>query len=220
KEGSIWLNPYDKRSWEYIVNIAKKAAEIGFDEIQFDYVRFSPYKNENIVLGNLAKTVSKIEIINQFFDYAIKELHPLGVKVSVDAFGCIIPETLGNDTKISSANLGQDYISLAKKVDYICPMIYPSHWPIGSLGTKYPDLAPYQIVYNSMKKAIESSKSSGAKAIIRPWAQAFTASWLQARAYQKYTKKQINEQIKAVYDVGLIEWSLWNPRANYDIFVE
>ncbi|MDR1475930.1 MAG: putative glycoside hydrolase [Holosporales bacterium] len=219
KEKASWLNPYNKKTWDYVIKVAKAAAEIGFDEIQFDYVRFSPYKNPNVDFGPISKTVSRSEIINQFIDFAVQELRPLGVKISIDVFGCIIPETLREDTIVSSYRLGQDWNHIVETVDCICPMVYPSHWPPKSLGIKYPDCSPGEIVKKVMKYAVSAVKRNPkARASIRPWLQAFTASWLPKESSQRYKFQQIKEQIQASSEAGVKQWTFWNPAANYKPF--
>jgi hypothetical protein len=216
KEGMIWLNPYKKENWQYLADIAKAAVHAGFLEIQFDYVRFSAYKNDDADYGKSPETISRTEIVCQFFDFTMKELKPLGVKVSADVFGCVIPETLGQDTIISKERLGQDYARLCEKLDVICPMIYPSHWPKDSMGIEYPDLEPYKTVYSALEKAVKLKKS---KAVTRPWLQAFTAKWLK-KAHQEYCIDQINQQKQAAYNAGVTEWCLWNPRADYKAAIQ
>ena len=215
KEGSVWMNPYERKTWEYITNIAKKAVGKGFDEIQFDYIRFSAYGKDTVDFGKNTTAISRVAVINQFLDYAVSKLHPLNAKVSVDVFGCVIPESLGKDTKISQERLGQDFVEMSKRVDYICPMVYPSHWPTGSFGIKYPDLKPYEVVKKSMDLAKKYSKN----AVIRPWLQAFSATWLPKRVFQTYTQTQLNEQVKATFDASLTGYCFWNSAANYQAFL-
>ncbi|MDR2598115.1 MAG: putative glycoside hydrolase [Holosporales bacterium] len=219
REKSSWLNPYNKKVWDYVIQVAKAAAKIGFNEIQFDYVRFSSYKNPDIDLGPQSKSISRTEIISKFLDYAVRILHPLGVKISVDVFGCIIPGSLGEDTELATQRTGQDWNKIVKIVDYICPMIYPSHWTINSMNIKYPDHEPYKIINSSLQLAVKATESTkDARAIIRPWLQAFTANWLPPKVYMTYSKKQINEQLLATTDAGINGWCFWNPSARYAAF--
>ncbi len=209
--GDSWVNPYNKKVWEYLVEVAKKAAETGFDEIQFDYIRFSTGAGiEQANFGDEAKDKTKEDVITEFTKYAYEQLKPLGVFVSADVYGTII------NSKIDAARVGQNYVEMAKHLDYICPMIYPSHFGEGNYGVKYPDLEPLEII----RKALTASKEKLAaipeedhKAVVRPWLQDFTASWI--KHYQKYGKEQIREQVKGVYDAGYEEWLLWNAGCNY-----
>ncbi|MDR1391461.1 MAG: putative glycoside hydrolase [Holosporales bacterium] len=214
REKMVWLNPYKKGTQDYVLKIAKLAAKAGFDEIHFDYIRIPPFRNlENTDIWEDVKKKSKICIINEFIKIATKELHEMGVKVSAAVFGCTIPMSLGNVTTKSSANIGQDYIAIASEVDYICPMIYPSHWPDGSFGIPHPDLVPYGIVEKSMLYSNAALQSISKKA--RPWIQAFTATWLKFGAWKNYGKKQVQEQINALKKHEINGFLLWNSKARY-----
>lgn len=208
KDGDMWLNPYDKRNWEYILEICKEAIALGFKEIQFDYVRFHESMNSERV--DLPEDVSKTEIITEFMAYMYEELKPYGVFVSADVFGAIIT------SKIDAEIVGQDYKELVKHLDYISPMVYPSHYGPGSFGIKYPDLQPYDIILKSMQASTQSIKElerNERKAEVRPWLQDFTATWV--KPHQTYGKEQIRQQIDGVYDAVLDQWILWNGAANY-----
>ncbi|OGO84174.1 MAG: hypothetical protein A2Y22_00195 [Clostridiales bacterium GWD2_32_59] len=208
-----WVNPYNKEIWDYVVNVAKDAADVGFEEIQFDYIRFSTGIGiEQADFGELAKEKTKQDIISEFTEYAVKQLKTKGVYVSADVYGTIINSTV--DSKI----VGQDYVEMSKHLDYICPMVYPSHFASGSMGVKYPDLQPYDIILKYMQASeakLSAIKKGEHKAIVRPWLQDFTASWV--KPYQKYTAKQIREQKKAVYDANLEEWILWDANNKYTL---
>lgn len=211
KAGLSWVNPYKKEVWEYLIEVAAEAARIGFDEIQFDYIRFSTDSGmKQVIFTNEEEAKSKEEVISEFTKYACEKLKPMGVYVSADVYGSII------SSKTDADIIGQDYIEMSKYLDYICPMIYPSHYVDGAYGIDYPDLAPYQLI----SKALEDSKNvlsvideGEHKAVVRPWLQDFTASWI--KNHQKYGKKQIREQIEAVYDSGYEEWILWNGSNKY-----
>lgn len=217
KDGSIfkdksslsWVNPYNKEVWKYLVDIGEKAAQLGFDEIQYDYIRFSTDSGmKNVDFGSEAEGKSKVDVITEFTEYACDHLKPLGVFVSADVFGAII----NSDT---DANIvGQSYEKMSDSLDYICPMIYPSHYGNGSYGIKYPDLEPYEIIKGALmdSRAI-LEKNNTTKAIVRPWLQDFTAVWLEQ--YKKYGVEEIRAQIQGVYDAGYEEWILWNGSNNY-----
>lgn len=211
KAGLSWVNPYHKGVWEYLIDISKEAAALGFDEIQFDYIRFSTDSGmKNVHFGEEAVDKSKTQIITEFTRYAYEQLKPFGVFVSADVYGAII------DSKTDQDIVGQDYIEMAKHLDYICPMIYPSHYADGSYGIEYPDLEPYQLiltVLNKSKEELDKIPEGTHKAIVRPWLQDFTASWLSN--YKKYGAKEIKDQIKGVYDAGYEEWILWNGSNRY-----
>ena len=214
-----WLNPYDKRVFEYIGKIVIETAKLGFDEIQFDYIRLPQYKSlENTSISYDLKKKSKVQIINEFLDYIVPKIHKYKVKVSVDVFGCVIPECLCARSASSSKLIGQDFKQIIEKVDYICPMIYPSHWPVDSFGIEKPDLKPYDIVKISMEYAKKATPKQLHK--IRPWIQAFSASWLKIGFWKKYGIKELQEQIDALKDVGIKQYCFWNPSSNYNVYTK
>ncbi|NLV63768.1 MAG: putative glycoside hydrolase, partial [Clostridiaceae bacterium] len=206
-----WLDPCDKRNWSYIIDIAKEAAEKGFDEIQFDYVRFPDGKTSEMVFS--AKDFVKYEVINEFLSAARKEMP--NVILSADIFGivCVSPE----DTE----GIGQYLELIGRELDYISPMAYPSLYARGQIVNKIefpnPDLEPYNVVYNTLLMAKERlSKVEGYKADVRPFIQAYTASWLKPGTFQTYGAKQYREQIQAVYDAGYEQWIFWDANNKYD----
>ncbi len=205
-----WVNPYKEDVWKYLIDVAKKAGEIGFDEIQFDYVRFP--------LGNLADAANygvdmtaytKQQAINGFLNYAVEELRPLGLPVTADVFGTII----GSETDVK--RVGQDYVEIGAAIDAICPMVYPSHYGNGVFGLAVPDAQPYETVFSAMQDSAEelSVVPEESRAVVRPWLQAFTANWV--KGYISYGPEQIRQQIQAVYDAGYEEWILWNASNRY-----
>lgn len=206
-----WINPYNRDSWPYLISIAKEASEKGFDEIQFDYVRFpNDGKKKNMNFGNVDK--QKHEIINEFLAYAKKELP--GIKLSADVFGIIC------ESPADTEGIGQYLELMGKDVDYLSPMVYPSHYAVGQIVNKVrfakPDFDPYGVVYNSLVKAKDRiAKTEGNKAKMRPYIQDFTATWLGKGYYQTYGPQQVREQIKAVYDAGYEEWILWDANNTY-----
>lgn len=209
--GDRWVNPYNKEVWNYLIEVAAKSAELGFDEIQFDYIRFSTGKGiANADFGKAAKNKSKEEIITEFTKYAYDNLKPLGINVSADVYGTII------SSKIDAGLVGQNFAEMSKYLDYICPMIYPSHFGEGNYGVKYPDLEPQEIIRKSLlasKEKLDQIPEGEHKAMVRPWLQDFTATWI--KHYQKYGKEELREQINGVYDAGYEEWLLWNAGCNY-----
>lgn len=208
-----WVNPYNKELWEYIVDISKCAADVGFKEIQYDYIRFAtgPQISEaNFGFDSNEKTFR--DIVLEFSRYAKDELEKYGVYVSADVFGTII--TSDYDAKI----VGQNYLEMGKIYDFLCPMIYPSHYNNGSLGVKYPDLDPYNLVLNAMKasnEVLDAIPKGEHRAIVRAWLQDFTAPWVTP--HQTYGAKQLVEQKQAVYDSQNAEWLLWNAGNKYSL---
>lgn len=211
KDGQAWVNPYNKEVWDYLVEVAKKAGEIGFDEVNFDYIRFSTDSGmKNVDFGKEAEEVTKIETITAFVKYACEQLRPCGIYISADVYGAIISSQV--DAKI----VGQSYANMSRYLDYICPMVYPSHYGDGYYGLAHPDLEPYQLVLKAMQdseKALEEILPDEHRATVRPWLQDFTASWL--KYHKKYGSEEVRDQINAVYDSGYEEWLLWNGAMNY-----
>ncbi len=207
KSGLAWVNPYKKEVWDYLLEISKEAAALGFDEIQFDYIRFSTDSAmKNVDFGKEAKDKTKEEVITEFTKYMKDNLSDLSVYVSADVYGIII------NSEVDQKIVGQDYKDMAENLDYICPMIYPSHYADGSYGVKHPDLDPYTIVKEALSESVMVLEDTKA-ATVRPWLQDFTASWLSN--HQTYDKDQIEAQIQAVEDAGYEEWILWNGSNRY-----
>lgn len=210
KNGEAWVNPYKQEVWDYLMEIGTEAAKAGFDEIQFDYIRFSTDNSAGAIdYGEEAIGKTKKEAITEFTGYAYDTLHPLGVVVSADVFGTII------DNETDAAIVGQDYRSMAENLDYICPMVYPSHYAKGAYGIAVPDKSPYDTVYHAMMASQEKLAGEGDRktAGVRVWIQDFTASWLGD--YISYGPDEVRAQIQAAYDAGYEEWILWNAKNNY-----
>ena len=210
KNGLAWVNPYKKEVWDYLMEVATEAANVGFDEIQFDYIRFSTdIKAGEADFGAEAERVSKIDIITQFTEYAYETLTPLGVFVAADVFGTVI------DNETDQKIVGQDYAKMAEHLDYICPMVYPSHYVNGAYGISVPDAEPYRTINEASSSSVEvlGKVPEENRATVRVWLQSFTAKWVSG--YISYGPQQIREQIKGAYDAGYEEWILWNAAVNY-----
>lgn len=209
RNGQAWLNPYNREAWNYVVDIAEEAAAKGFDEIQFDYVRFPTDGNLKMIDYGKSAGSSKPQAIGDFLKYARTRLSDMGTVVSADVFGLVT--TAENDM-----NIGQKLEYLADSVDVISPMVYPSHYGKGSYGVAEPDFEPYKIVNYSMKIAKQRlDKNDKSIARLRPWLQDFSATYLPR--YKKYGPAEIRAQIKATYDAGVREWILWNAANRYTV---
>lgn len=208
--GLAWVNPYEEGVWEYLVDVAKSAAEVGFDEIQFDYVRFPIGSDADAADYGVDMTAyTKQQAITGFLSYAVEELHSVGVPVTADVFGTII----GSQTDVEQ--VGQDYAALGEILDAVCPMVYPSHYGNNVFGLPVPDAQPYETVFAAMTGSTEvlAAISEEQRAVVRPWLQAFTATWVDGHI--SYEGEQIRAQIQAVYDAGYEEWILWNASNRY-----
>ena len=214
-KGLAWVNPYCQEVWDYLVEVGKKAGEIGFSEIQFDYIRFAVDRTMKDVVFDPEDTKgrSKEEAITEFISYAYDALAREGLMVSADVFGTIIRS--GEDAQA----VGQDYGEMARHLDYLCPMIYPSHYGDGNFGIEHPDTQPYDTILNALKGSkdvlakAKAENENGRQAIVRPWLQDFTASYL--KNYIDYGDEQVRAQIQAGYDAGYDEWILWDAGVSY-----
>lgn len=206
-----WVNPYNRDLWDYVVNVSKCALDVGFKEIQYDYIRFGTgTEMANASFGFDSDTKTKRDIIIEFSKYAKDQISAYGGYLAADVFGTII--TSNYDAEI----VGQNYLEMGKIYDFLCPMIYPSHYADGSLGVTYPDLDPYSLVKKAMEASNEvlSAIPEGEhKAVVRAWLQDFTAPWIAH--YQTYGPTQIRQQKQGVYDSGNVEWLLWNASNKY-----
>ena len=208
--GLAWVNPYRQEVWEYLTELAEMAADLGFDEIQYDYVRFPVGSDADAAdYGVDMEAYPKRQAIQDFLAYAGDRLHEKGCVVTADVFGTII----GSETDVQT--VGQDYTALGQTVDAISPMVYPSHYANGVFGLKVPDANPYETVSAAMQGSVEELQGipEAQRAVVRPWLQAFTATWVPGHI--SYNGTQIREQIQAVYDAGYEEWILWNAANRY-----
>lgn len=200
RKGMCWVDPHAPEIWRYNVDVAKEAAALGFQEIQFDYVRFTSDGILADCVYPYGNGLAKEDVISAFLAYARKELKPLGVAVSADIFGLV---TSAQD----DLGIGQRLEKVAENVDIISPMVYPSHYARGSFGLANPDLHPYETVFRGLSDA--KRRLAKTPVLIRPWLQDFCLG-------NRYGREQIQQQIKAVYDAGLREWIFWNPNNQYD----
>ena len=146
QSGMAWVNPYEKQAWDYLAEIAQGAVGLGFDEVQFDYVRFSTDPGmENVDFGAAAEGVSRTQIIEDFAADMAERVHRLGAAVSADVYGVVI------DSKTDQQIVGQNYVDLAAHLDYLSPMVYPSHYGPYNYNIPVPDAQPYDTVLAAMQ---------------------------------------------------------------------
>ena len=193
KNGLYWANPFNKKVWEYNIALCHELIDLGFDEIQFDYIRF-PSDGDLSVMNYpvMDNTLSRSRCIGKFLEAAYARLKPTGVTISVDLFGLVA-------WKSEDFGVGQQIEAIAPYVDVICPMFYPSHFPRGFLGRQNPAEFPLEIMELSLKRIKKRTDKR-----IRPWLQGF---W--------YTPDEINAQIDGVALAENKSWSVWNPAGNY-----
>ena len=209
KQGFAWIDPENKEAQNYLIEVALQCGKVGFDEVQFDYVRY-PTTLKNSELG--MNGYEKRHAIYKFVRAAHKALEKEQIPLSLDVFGTIISSQVDRNT------VGQDYAWLSVECETLSPMIYPSHYANGSFGKNYPDLYPYDIINGAMQASAKELKTVNPRgdryqASVRPWLQGFTASYLQH--YRKYGADEVKAQIQAVYDNGCDSWIIWNPACKY-----
>jgi hypothetical protein len=201
RENLAWVDPFMKEVWDYNIEIAIEAAQLGFDEIQFDYVRFpddgSPLFSQPNTLEN------RVKAITGFLMESRKRLAPHNVYLGADIFGYVLWNQ--NDT-----NIGQRLEDLAPHVDYLSPMLYPSGFQYGIPGYRIPVSNSYEIVYLTLKRAQERTNLPSVR--FRPWLQAFRDYAFDKRAFGD---KEISDQIHAANQFGSHGWMLWNPSNIY-----
>lgn len=202
-KGVSWLDPANKKIWDYTIVIAEESEKSGFDEISFDYIRFPSDGNlKNTVYNSWDGKIPKSEVIKSFFVYLNKNLNELGVPVSANLFGLTLRRT-------DDMNIGQILENTAPYFDFINPMVYPSHYPKGFNGFKNPAEHPYEIIFDELEKGKERlllATTSPYK--LRPWLQDFDLG-------ADYNASMIKKEKQAVYDAGLDSWMSWNASNRY-----
>ncbi len=201
RERLAWTDPFNHDVWDYNIAIGVEAARLGFDEIQFDYVRFPDAPGLKFSKPNNMK--SRLGAISDFLAAARKSLTPYNVFVAADIFGYVT-------WNLDDTHIGQRLEELAPIVDYISPMLYPSCFQFGIPGYRIPVQHPYQIVFLSLQNARERTGIPSIR--FRPWLQAFRDYAFDRR---EFTRTEIRAQISAAEKFGSDGWMLWNPRNVY-----
>lgn len=201
REKLRWVDPFIREVWHYNIAVAKIAAELGFDEIQFDYVRFPD--NRGTGFSQPATEESRTQTINGFLEAAYQALKPYNVFVAADIFG-YVPWN-ANDTDI-----GQKIVPVTNTVDIVSLMVYPSGYHLGIPNYRNPVQHPYEIVHLTLKKAQERTRASSLR--FRPWLQAFRDYAFRGGDFKE---ERMRIQIKAAEDFGASGWMFWNPRNVY-----
>ena len=225
-KGLSFTDPGSKEVWDHHVAIAKEAYSIGFDELNFDYIRFPSDGPMQDIAFAWSGNREKSEVLKDFFAYLSKELKPVGIILSADLFGM-------TTTNTDDLNIGQVLEKAEPYFDYISPMVYPSHYPPSFMGFGNPNKYPYEVVKYSMDEAVKRLIATttlvalrGAEPIsttttpflyrkkatdplkLRPWLQDFDYGG-------NYDIAEVKAQMKAVYDAGLTSWMLWAPSNRY-----
>jgi hypothetical protein len=195
--GLAWLNPYSRAAWRYDVDVAVAAAKAGFDEIQFDYVRFPSDGDVSIMRFPGPHPQPRNATIPAFLRYAASRLHPLGVRVSADVFGLSATHELG---------IAQHPTEIGKIVDAVYPMTYPSHYTSGEYNLPDPNAAPGTTVMHSLRDFRVAL--AGGRALLVPWLQDFSLG-------RTYTFGDVMAQIESARNANTGGYMLWNASGLY-----
>ena len=223
-KGLSFIDVGAREHWDYIIELSKEAYKLGFDELNFDYIRFPSDGNMKDVSYSLSRGKSKPEALEEFFAYLREQLNPdgdsNGVMMSADLFGMVT-------TNKDDLNIGQVLERAMPHFDYIAPMVYPSHYPPKFNGWSNPNKYPYEVVKFAMDSAVTRAKefdrsfgtstpelrakyNANSAAKLRPWLQDFDYGG-------NYDVAEVKAQIKATNDAGLASWMLWAPSNIYTV---
>ena len=202
-----WVDAYNDSVWIYAAQLAQEAAQMGFREVQFDYVRFPDEPRERMATAIFPAHRSgqtQREAVREHVALLKDRLKASGVPVTFDIFGLTASAT----SDLGIGQVWEDFVSVA---DVVLPMVYPSHYYRGAFGYAWPNGQPYRVVRSALTEALKRSEPLPGSAEIRPFLQAFTLG----RRLPRYTPFEIREQIRAVEELGITSWVLWNPRSVY-----
>ena len=212
-KGLAWIDPAAKEAWDYNIAIARDAASRGFDEINFDYIRFPTDGNLSAITYPLwDRKVPMRAVISEFFEKLRQGLPD--VKLSVDLFGFVM-------TKKEDFGVGQVVEDAFKYFDFISPMLYPSHYPDTYMGFANPAEHPYEIIKTAMdsgfkrlrdfRQSTENSLARARSINFRPWIQDFNLG-------ANYDSAMVKSEIKAVADAmgeAYGGFMVWNANNKY-----
>lgn len=206
-EHLAWVDPFQSAAWDYNTALAREAIERGFDEVQFDYIRFPTDPSPDSSIGDIVYSKpfneeNRVGALNAFLHQAHKAVNDAGGFLSMDTFGYT---TWWDD----DGGIGQNLAILADDIDYYSPMVYPSTFNAGLPGAiPYPEVVsrPYDVIYRSLKQV--QQKLAGKRVVVRPWLQYFDDyPWATK---MRYDAPQIEAQKKAVVDAKSFGWMMWN----------
>lgn len=207
--GSLWIDPAATQVADYAIALAREAYARGFDEVQFDYIRFaSDGSVSQIVYPVYNASATKVVVMQRFFKTVGETMRAEGIPASYDLFGMTF-------WSYNDFNIGQRLVDILPYGDWISPMVYPSHYPNGFEGFANPAEAPYEIVFRSLEEGTKLTRGfwggseEELRAKWRPWLQDFDIGAV-------YTSDKIEAQIQAARDAGASGWILWNARNVYE----
>ena len=204
RKGIGWFDAGSPKVWGYVVALAEESYRVGFDEINFDYVRFPSDGNMQDIYFPLSEGKTKPEVLESFFVHLDEKLRTdeKPIPISVDIFGM-------TTTNTDDLGIGQVLEKTLPYFDFVAPMVYPSHYPNTWSGIKNPAEQPYEVIKIAMAKAVERAVAMGEDPQkLRPWLQDFNLG-------ATYTAEMVRAQIQATYDVGLDSWFIWDPKNIY-----
>jgi hypothetical protein len=224
-KGLSFVDVGAKPYWEYVVELAKESYAIGFDEINFDYIRFPSDGPMKDAVYTWSKGKVKAEALEEFFVYLSKSLEGTGIVTSADLFGM-------TTTNTDDLNIGQVLERTLPYFDYIAPMVYPSHYPAGFNGWKNPNHYPYELIAFVMGRGAERAvaitttvpafkhtpiASTSPQLYSKPvYDKLKLRTWVQDFDYGgTYDVAEVKAQIQATYDAGLTSWMIWAPSNRY-----
>ncbi len=205
RRGTAWVDAFNDSVWVYAAQLAAEAIEMGFAEVQFDYVRFPDEPRARMataVFPARRAGESTRQGVQRNLAMLRSRMRPYGVPVTLDVFGMTTVMT-------GDMGIGQVWEDLVGASDVVLPMVYPSHYAPGMYGTQTPNAEPYLVVRRALEDGLRRSALLDRPASIRPYLQAFTLG------APRYTGEHVREQIRAAADVGIESWVLWNPRSDY-----
>ncbi|MBI4449552.1 hypothetical protein HY634_00675 [Candidatus Uhrbacteria bacterium] len=200
-----WLDPASAPVTQYAIDLAHEAAAIGFDEVNFDYIRFPSEgpRFREIRYPRWNGKQKKREVIRAFARALDAGVRKKGIRISADVFGQVLwnPDDLG---------IGQQFELLAPHFDVIAPMVYPSHYRNGFLGKSNPAKYPYEVIFATLKRGMErlAKLPEEQRPAIRPWLQDFNIG-------AQYGTREVQLQQRAGDDAGAMGWMVWNPLGRY-----
>ncbi len=213
-KGISFIDVGAKEHWEYMVELSKESYALGFDEINFDYVRFPSDGNMKDIAFQHSDGNNKPESLRKFFEYLHNELKDTGLVTSADLFGM-------TTTNTDDLNIGQVLENALPYFDYIAPMVYPSHYPDGFNGWANPNDHAYDLIYFVMKSGVNKAEalrtaSTTPSDVAARVGKHQLRTWIQDFDYGgDYGPKEVRDQINASVEAGVDSWMLWAPSNRY-----
>ena len=204
RKGLSWVDPNSKEYWQYIVLLGKDTAKMGFDELNFDYIRYPSDGNMQNIVYPYSATTTKSKVLKEFFSFLHSSFKDTGIKISADIFGM-------TTTARDDMGIGQLLENTLPFFDAVSPMIYPSHYPKNFQGFENPAKHPYEVITYAMSEAVNRAVlASSTPKIYRPWIQDFDLG-------ADYGEKEVRDQIRALSDLGIKSYMIWAPSNVYTV---